>query len=355
MTKLFIILVIVTAAIYTSCHKADVVATTDTDFKTLEQTVLTDFTNNVALNGYLKLSVAATNLNTAIQNLNAQTNDANLKTAQDAWKSMREVWEQCEGFLFGPVEDNDYDPNMDTWPTDYTQMDSLLRSSNSLAVSDIQNFTLSLRGFHPIEYIVFGKNASRNAAEITPRQKDYLLSLTTDLNNTCTALYLSWASAPENFAEHLINAGTAHSKYDSKREVFMALAGGLIDICEEVGEGKMKEPFDAKDPQIVESPYSGNSTIDFKNNIVGIKNVYMGLNGGKGLKDIVAAKNKSLDYTIQTQITAAINSFDNITVNYEEAIITQRVQAQQTMNALATLKAALEDELVPFIQTYVAD
>lgn len=173
--------------------------------------------------------------------------------------------------------------------------------------------------------------------------------------NTCNALYLSWAGAPENFAQQVINAGNGSTKYATRQEVYMALAGGLIDICEEVGGGKMKEPFDAKDPSIVESPYSGNSAIDFKNNIIGIQNVYLGLNGGKGLKDIVAAKNKSLDNTLRAKITAAINSFDNITVNFEEAIISQRVQVQQTMKALEDLKEALENNLIPFIQANIVD
>ncbi len=356
MKKIFIlILPAITAIFLSSCNKADHVVTTDTDFKTLEQVVITDFANNVALGNYLKLSVAAANLNSTIQTLKNVTNDNNLQASKDAWKSMRQVWEQCESFLFGPVEDNDYDPNMDTWPTDYVQMDSLLASGFPLEESSIQNLTLSLRGYHPIEYIIFGDHGSRQASELTLRQKLYMVSLSADLMNTCNALYLSWAGAPENFAQEVINAGNGSTKYASKKEVYMALAGGLIDICEEVGEGKMKEPFDARDPSIVESPYSGNSAIDFKNNIIGIRNVYMGLNGGKGLKDIVAAKNKSLDNTLQSLINAAINSFDNITVNYEEAIITQRVQVQQTMNALADLKEALENSFVSFIQTNILD
>jgi predicted lipoprotein len=265
------------------------------------------------------------------------------------------VWEQSEGFLFGPVEDNDYDPNMDTWPTDYVQMDSLLASSNALDVSDIQGFTLSLRGFHPIEYIIFGNQGSRTAAQLTARQKLYMRNLSTDITSTCNDLYLSWSSAPVNFAQQVLTAGNGSTKYAKRQEVFMALAGALSGICEEVGEGKMKEPFDAKDPQLVESPYSGNSTTDFKNNIIGIRNVYMGVNGGKGLKDLVAAKNKSLDNDIQNKITAAINSFDNITQPYEEAIINQRTQIQQTMTLLGDLKDAIENDLVPFIQQNILD
>lgn len=338
-----------------ACNKANNVTTTDTDFKTLEQSEITDFTNNVAVSGYLKLSVAAANLNSAIQALNTATNDANLLASRAAWKSMRQTWEQCEGFLFGPVEDNDYDPNMDTWPTDYIQLDSLLASSNALEVTDVQNFTLSLRGFHPVEYIIFGNHGNRTAAQLTARQKQYILSLSADLLNTCNALYLSWTSAPENFAQQVLRAGDSSMKYSLKKDFYMALAGSLVDICEEVGESKMKEPFDAKDPSKVESPYSGNSIKDFQNNIIGVRNVYIGLNGGKGLKDMVSAKNKSLDNTIQIQLDAAINSFNNITVNYEDAIISQRVQVEQTMSVLAVLKETLQNKLVPFIQTNIAD
>ena len=355
MKRVFIATALLGSILYTACNKASDSTPVTDDFATTEQTVLNDFTNNVALSSYLSLSIAATNLNMSLTNLNTTTDDVNLAKAQQSWKDIRTIWEQSEGFLFGPVEDNDYDPNMDTWPTDYIQLDSVLSSSNALTVPDIQSFTLSLRGFHPIEYIIFGDNGTRTAAEITERQKAYMISLSSDVIATCNDLYLSWSSAPVNFAQQVITAGNGSTKYAKRQEVFLALTDGLIGICEEVGEGKMKEPFDAKNPQIVESPYSGNSTTDFKNNIISIRNVYMGLNGGKGLKDLVAAKNKSLDNTIQTQLTAAINSFDNISIPYEEAIISQRVQIQQTMDALATLKETLENELRPFVIQYILD
>lgn len=329
----------------------------NTDFNTLKQEVLTNFTNNVAVASYKDLSDASDNLHNSLEALNANATDANLETARSSWKSMRTIWEQCEGFLFGPVEDNDYDPNMDTWPTDYVQMDSLLSSNNPLEVSDISSITLSLRGYHPIEYIIFGDHGSRKAADITERQKKYMLSLATDLNNTCHALYSSWTQAPENFAQEVMNAGSTSTKYAKKQEVYIAIVDGMVGICEEVGEGKMKEPFDAKDPSIVESPYSGNSLADFKNNIIGMQNVYLGKykQDGKGINDLVATKNKSLDNKIQAELTAAINSFDNVNGYYEDAIINQRVQVQNIMTALATLKETLDSELKPFVIQYITD
>lgn len=344
------------AVVFMACNKTDNNGPTTDDFATLETTVLTDFTNKVALPSYAQLSTDAATLNTSLQTLATTPTDDNLTAAKTNWKNMRKTWEQAEGFLFGPVEDNDYDPNMDTWPTDYVQMDSLLSSSNALEVSDIQGLTLSLRGYHPIEYIIFGDHGSRKAADITDRQKKYMSSLSTDLKTTCSDLYASWNAAPTNFAQQVINAGTAAStKYTKKQDAFLAIVGGMADICGEVGEGKMKEPFDEKKAELVESPYSGNSLIDFKNNIIGAQNVYLGLSGGKGLSSLVAAKNISLDNKIKGLFTTAINSFDNITVTYEEAINSQRVQCQQTMDALVALKDALEGDLADFITTNVKD
>jgi putative iron-regulated protein len=352
-----VILVAAVAITAVACSKSSSGGGTTTDFTTLKKTVLTDFTNNVALAGYKDLDDQATTFNNAITALNTTPTDANLGTARQAWKDMRTIWERCEGFLFGPVEDNDYDPNMDTWPTDYVQLDSVLASSNALEAADIQNFTLSLRGYHPIEYILFGNHGSRTAASLTSRQKKYMVSLVTDIKSTCHSLYLSWSAAPTNYAQLVLTAGSGSTKYSKKQEVYLAMVDAMIDICNEVGSEKMKDPFDAKDSTIVESPYAGTSTADFQNNIIGLQNVYLGKYkvDGTGINDLVVAKNTSLDNAIQSQITAAINSFNNITLPYEEAIINQRVQCQQTMTALATLKSTLDDELRPFIIQYVTD
>lgn len=345
-----------------SCKKSDSTADSSTDFTTVEQTVLADFTNKVAVNSYLNLQTAAVNLNNSLIALNSSATEDNLTTAKNNWLALRQVWEQCEGFLIGPVEDNDYDPSMDTWPTDYTQMDAVLAdSSDHLTVPEIQNLDDALRGFHPIEYIIFGNHGSRKAADITSRQKEYMLSLSADVVSICNSLYTSWTAAPVNFATQ-VTAPSATGKYKSRKEVFTALVdNGLIGICDEVGNGKMLEPFQQKAPDKVESPYSGVSLSDFKNNIIGIQNVYMGVNGSTGLHVLIAAKNKDLDNRIQTRLTAAINSFDNIKGYYEDAILTQSAAITQTMTLLtsenasdASLKSALE-ELDTFILQYIKD
>jgi predicted lipoprotein len=357
-------IILISGMALTACHKSDSSGTV-VDFKTLEQQVINDFTNKTALPQYNNLVSAATALNNSITTLNTSTTDANLQAAQVAWKNIRTVWEQCEGFLIGPVEAYDYDPNTDTWPTDHTQMDSLLASTNPLGVSDVQNLSQNLRGYHPIEYLIFrnGEYSARTAASFTPRELKYLSSLSADiLNNNVQLLLQSWTSSPVNYAQAVLTAGASgNTTYPTKLSFFLDITGdnGMAGICNEVGEpdadGKMYAPFINRDSTITESPYSDNSLIDFKNNIIGLQNVYMGLNGGLGLKDLVAAKNKDLDNKIQAQITAAVSSFGNVTERYEQAILDQRVQVQQVMTQLQNLQSLLSNDLVNFLKQNVVD
>ncbi len=351
----FFLLLLSLFLLTTSCHKANT-STPSADFITTEQIVITDFVNNTALPQYSNLVSAAVSLNNSVEALNTSTTDANLAATQASWKNIRSIWEQCEGFLIGPVEDNDYDPNTDTWPTDYIQMDSLLASSNALQMNNVEALPQTLRGYHPVEYLIFGIGSTRKAASITAREKEYLTSLAGDiLYNNVQELYQSWTNSSTNYAQQLITAGYGSTIYATRQSAFLSIIGAMSDICDEVGSEKMYNPYVAKDSFLTESPYSGNTLIDFKSNIIGVRNVYLGLNGNTGIKDLISAKNKSLDNKIQAQLTSAINSFDNITERYEEAIFTQRVQIEQTMQQLAALKSLIDDDMTNYIKQNVKD
>ena len=295
-------------------------------------------------------------MQSSVATLTSQTTDANLAQSKLDWKNLRSDWEQSEGFLMGPVESKDYDPNTDTWPTDYIQMDSLLASSNPLSTDDVKNLSQSLRGYHPLEYMLWGEGGSRTASNFTVREKLYMTSLISDiLSNNVQPLFNDWFLGSDNYQTQVITAGNGSTEFSSRQALFLNIQSVMSDICDEVGTSKMYEPFVARDSTITESPYSGNTLIDFKSNIMGLQQVYMGLNGGKGLKDLVAAKNLQLDQKIQAQINAALNSFDQITVRYEVAIFTQRVQVQQTMDQLAALNTLLENDFKNFLIQYIKD
>jgi putative iron-regulated protein len=324
-----------------------------------EQQVLTDFAAVLANPNYQDIQAKALIMNNAIVTFNTTPNDANLEAIRVAWKNTRAAWESCEGFLFGPVEDFDYDPTMDDWPVNKTDLDAVIASNNPLGLADIDQLTTTLKGFHAIEYVVFGVGGTQKADKITDRDKQYLASLGQSLYNTTTELRNSWDPAQaDNYTAQVVNAGKGSTKYTTRKEVFLALVGSMADICNEVANEKMQTPFAAQDSTLDESQFSHNSVTDFKNNITGVLNAYKcQYNGASGhsLSELVASKNTSLNSKIETQINTAIASFGGITTTYELAIYNQQNQVKNVQAAIRTLKETLEGDLADFVNTNIKD
>ncbi len=317
----------------------------DNDDPVTSAEVLDDFANILAKPNYSDIQEKAGLLMTAIDSLHTNTNSINLINAQIAWRAVRVPWEQAEGYLFGPAEDNSYDPATDTWPVNTTELDSLLASSNALTLADIEVLQYSLKGYHPIEYVLFGVGGSRVAAELTVRHLQYVVSLSQSLFNATSALVTEW----DSFSVQLATAGSGSTRYATQKNAFLTIVGAMQKICNEVANNKMQKPLDHLDSSLVESQYAHNATTDFTNNIVGIENAYFGRYNsvyGRSIHNLVADKKSSLDHDIKAQITSTIASLDAIDPNYGYAIFNQQGQiltAQQNINALFDLLRQLEN------------
>jgi predicted lipoprotein len=210
----------------------------------------------------------------------------------------------------------------------------------------------SLKGFHPIEYLLWGEDGNKTAAQFTDRQKKFLLALAQNLNTLCSDVKASWTSG---YAAKFATAGSSgNADYPTAKSAYEALVDGMAGICDEVANGKIKDPFDAQDPTQEESPFAKNSITDFTNNIKGILAMYQGkfTSDGKGIEDLVRNYNLSLDNEIKTKHAAAVASLQAITMPFGEAIINQQTQVSNAMAKINELAETLETKLKPFVQQY---
>jgi predicted lipoprotein len=354
----------VLAGILTGCKK-DEDNQPNTDFETMQTQALQDFVNVVGNPLYAQFKTKAATLKDAVHTLATSPTTSSQAAARDAWRAVRVLWEQSEGFLIGPVEDDNYDPYMDTWPTDHNGMQDLLNGSTPLTVQFLEGYDnpedaaeLNLRGFHPLEFLLWGTTGNRDA-NYTQREKEYMTALADDIYNNVSKLQESWLPSGDDFAKEITDPGMDGSRYSNKKDILKALASVLSDICGEVGESKMLNPFDPQpDSTITESPYSHNSIADFKNNITGAYQVYLCSfdgNQGTSLSNLVAVNNKTLDAEIKQKFQAVLNSFDGITTTFEQAVYSQRSQVQTVLDAIASLKETLDGELVPYFEQYIKD
>lgn len=340
--------ILAAALTFLSCSKN---ISADVDMNQLKADILKNTADNVCLASYQNMVDKSQQLLSAVNTLNTSTTDPNLNTCRDTWKDIRVTWEQSEAWLFGPVSTDNIDPRIDTWPVDFNALDSILATTNVLDEAYVNSLDDALKGFHPIEYLLWGENGNKLAASFTEREKEYLLALATNLNTLCKSVRDSWQNG---YATQLSNAGNGSSAYPTRTAAFTEIVNGMAGICDEMANGKMKNPFDLQDPSLEESPFSKNSITDFTNNMNGIMAMYQGkLNtDGKGIEDLVRQYNLSLDNDIKNAHAAAIASLNAITVPFGEAILTQQTQVQNAMIKINDLAAVLENKLAPFVLQY---
>ncbi len=343
-----------------SCKKNDEndVVESSLSNQEIQTNVLRDFSYNVALASYESLENKTNTFYMACVDFDATQNETNLNNTRNAWKDARSIWEQSEAFLFGPVSTANIDPSTDTWPVDFNALDSLMGTANAFTQSYINSLGDELKGYHPSEYLLWGADGQKLPEAFTARESEYLIALAADLQIKATTLRASWdPDVANNYLSDVVNAGQPTSLYPSQRSAFEELVNGMIGICDEVANGKIEEPFAMADPSLEESPFSQNSIVDFKNNILGVKNVYFGkfIADGYGIHDFMTKNNLSLHNKIATEIDNALNSFNGITIPFGEAIIQQPTQVQHVINQINILKETLEVDLLPFIQQTVAE
>ncbi|MCO5229772.1 MAG: hypothetical protein M9958_01320 [Chitinophagales bacterium] len=347
MNKQFYLFLFSAFFIFTSCDKETF------EESTSYQAELDNIANNVILPTYKGLADAASDLKSAIVALKNDPSVANLNAAREAWKATRVFWEQSEGFLFGPVDQHGIDPSIDSWPLNIKDLDNVLNSGAELTVSVVQGYEETLKGFHTIEYLLWGAEGGKLVSDFTEREFEYLLACSGVLSNDTQKLYDLWDPSKGNFIAEIIKAGHGSSIYISEKSALEEISNALVGIVDEVGNSKIDDPFSEHDVTLEESRFSNNSKSDFADNIRSVQNIYTGKFNDKGngqsINTLVKAVNPALDTKIRTQITASIEAIININGTFTSAVENQDKSVVNAQSTIRELQSTLESELLPLI------
>ena len=336
-----------------SCSKDDDNNNNQPDGAALQEQILADVASIVCEDSYVDMHAKAEALQSAVNTLTAEPTDENLAAAQNAWRAIRTTWENTEAWLFGPIDADEIDPRIDTWPVDFNNLDEVLANGQTIDEDYINGLDESLKGFHPIEYLLWGKEGNKTADQLTEREMEYLTALTDNLTNLATDVMDTWQGG---YTSELASAGQGSAEFPTQQAAFQQLVDAMAGICDEVANAKIKEPFDAGDAGLEESPFAQNSFTDFRNNIAGIMLMYQGKfnRDGKGLEDLVQNYNRSLDADIKAKHAAALAALDSFgDVPFGEAITTRQSDVQNAMDKINDLAGALEGDLSQFVLQYV--
>ena len=345
-----------------------------TGFSFTATEMITNLTNDVIVSGYQSLNDKAASFFLATQNLVNTPTEENLAAAQQAWKDVRVPWEQGEAHIFGPVDALSIDPHLDTWPLNTSDLQALLDSQTSFSANELKTFNDDVQGFHTMEFLLFGDGVTDNEKsinEMTSLEREYLSAAAEVFKIYTQTLFDAWtvsndpndANSPA-YKDLLLTAN--NDVYASQLGVVEELINGMIGIVDEVGNGKIAEPFgssiDNIDTSKVESQYSWNSLADFIDNIQGVQNVYRGefpeQSDKAGLIDFVRAADATVANRVDTEIADAIAAIKAISgeanLPFRQAIndAEARVRIQAAIDVLSTLQTSLENDILTQLQQW---
>lgn len=322
------------------------------------QEIITEFADQVAVPTYASLATALANLDTAVQTLAGDPSDANLQAARDAWVAAREPWESSEGFRFGPVVTLALGEALDSGPTDRTAIDAVIDGGDALTEEHVASLAPTLRGFHTAEYLLYGADGTKTAADLSDREVEYLTAVSSLLAQAGSDLETSWTMGLEDapHAELLKSAGFAgNDEYPTLASAAEEIVRGMIRISGEVADDKIAGPFDQQDASLVESPFAASSLTDFTNNVRSIQNAYTGdapLAGttGAGLDQYIASEDPALDTRLKAEIQAAIDALGQIPAPFRDAITDPEAadEIRAAQEAIRTAQTTLEQDILPF-------
>ena len=303
-----------------------------------------------------------------------------MASAGTTWRAMRKYWEQSEAFLYGPAAGHTIDPHIDSWPLDFNAMNSLLHNEAQMKQIEEEGgayvgdkLGYALKGFHAAEYMLFESveqggraigTGKTHAANLTRPEAVYLLGIVEDLAQQSILLEYAWAGKvseakmklledgevdlfEDNYGAQMINAGKPGSTYVTYQAAAEEIIAGCVDIAGEVADVKMGNPYSAKDPDYLESPYSCTSTIDFADNIRSIQHAYCGAQAGDySISNYVYRQDAELDANVRKAIEEAITAIEAI-VDFEHNPTDAKVGA--AIDIVKELEEVLDDEVLALL------
>ena len=315
---------------------------------------------DIALAEYSDALSGAQQLEQAIGAFLATPTDATLKAARDAYVSARIPYQQTEVYRFGNPIVDDWEGRVNAWPLDEGLIDYVdgsygtesdengLYTANVIANPkilidgqdvDASQLTPSFlagtlqeaggieanvaTGYHAIEFLLWGQDTHGTGPGAGERPvTDYDLKACSNDHCDRRAEYLKSATTllVSDLKEMVGNWGADGKARLALKELGVgAIPTGMGSLSYgELAGQRMKLGLLVHDPEEEHECFSDTTYLVYRNDAIGIQNVYLGsytrtdgtVVKGPSFSDLVASKDAALDAEIKTLLNATNQAFD---------------------------------------------
>jgi putative iron-regulated protein len=307
--------------------------------------------NNVILPQMFEVDIKVASLNYYVGKFLSDQNAVTLDYARIAWRTAHEWWSESQAMLFGPARNSKLSGLIDSFPVIVADVEQVLATYPLINEDLIVGFSGSLKGFHALEYLLFGIDGKKQVSEFTEKEFQYMGAVALEMERLTQSLRYSWDPARENYVGQITNPGQIGGVYATDKDAMRDLIDAMIFICDDLAERKIGKPLDMNADTLEESRFSSNSTNDYRSNILGVKYMYQ---GGKepnsyGISGLVIARSGfPLDTEVFNEITDAVNAI-SVLNPFSTSISTKPGDVENARGAVRTLKTTLETQIRPLV------
>lgn len=278
-----------------------------------------------------------------------------LAAAQAAWRAARVPWKQTDAFRFGPQTMQSLATAIDQVPVDPLKIDAELAGTATIDLAYVGGLGANKKGFHAIEYIIFGADDAAVLALLTsdalaPRRRDYLVACADHLAATAVELRDAWVS----YAAQIADPGADNMDFPTIKASIDALVNESVFQAEVVADARIGKPMGTAtggtpQPTLQESGPSDNSIADMTETLIGIRNIYFGTRTGepgKGIGGLVIVASPATDRDVRAALSAAFTAVEHIPRPYAQALTDQRPEVMVAYTAVQELQRVLATEVI---------
>ena len=321
-----------------------------------EDAVLISLTDSIIVPGYEALAEEARDLRQALEDLCVRPSDAALIEARQAWREARAPWMRSEATWFGPVMDRRSISLMDWSQIAPERIEAMLENNPATTEEEVRNVLSSTqRGFGAIEYLLFSNDALNELAGSGSARCDYLIALGRVVESEANALSNDWGVVRE-FGPAYKDFFTGRS--DSSlltRQAVAEVVRTQVFLIRTIVDMRLASALGLRqggpDPAAIPGGAGDNSLNDLRNEILGMRSMYLGSNesDGLGISDLVLVLSQETDERMRNHFEDALSAIDAVEMPLSSALEEHPERVQLVYDRLLALQRTFSTEVVSLL------
>ena len=301
-------------------------------------------------------------LRSSIEGFCADPSSVSLEEAKSAWHVAKQSWMRSRAIGFGPLMDRRSRSYVDWSPIEPERIENTLASQDSITADYVREFLSSAqRGFGALEYLMFSEGVLDALSDGDGLRCDYLVATAVVASEEMDGVVEDWVGAGDEeggyYGEFTGQASSALLPLAAVSETVRTTIFLLRSIADmQLGAALGMNDGDA-DPTAIRSGAALSGVSDIREQILGMRDAYLGAAGAVGDDDegrlgigsLVRGVSEDADDRVKAAFGDAIAAVDRLEEPLHDTIYSDRANAVEVYEVLKDLQRTLSTEVVSLL------